>query len=266
MFDIGANLANSQFKNDIKEVLIKAKEAGVNGILLTSVDLEGLNKNLEIIKQYSDIIFLKTTLGLHPHNAKLHSSIFNDTDFLNTHLANPDIISLGEFGLDYFRMLSEQKIQQYVMHKFMELAKSNPDKSLFLHERDAFEDFYHILKEHNVPNNAVVHCFCGNNNNMKKYLDLGCYLGFTGWISDKRRNADVIEAIKYIPEDKILIETDAPYLTPFNMPIRPRRNEPAYLKYVLESIAEIKNIDVNELHFVIRNNIQQFFFKNLTLD
>lgn len=258
MIDIGANLSSSQFKNDVKEVLVKAREAGVQGILLTSVDVESLNKNLEIIRQHSDIMLLKTTIGLHPHNAKLQSSIFNDSDFINTHLENPEVISIGEFGLDYFRMISPKNIQQEVMHKFLNIAKNHPQKSLFLHERDAFTDFYNILKEHNVSNKSVVHCFGSDKENMKKYLDLGCYIGFTGWISDKRRNADVVEAIKYIPEDRILIETDAPYLTPFNMPNRPRRNEPAYLHYVLESISEIKNIDKQILTNLIVDNTKRF--------
>lgn len=259
MFDIGANLSSSQFKNDVHEVLLTAKQAGVTGILLTSVDVDSLNRNLEIIKQHSNVMLLKTTIGLHPHNAKSQSSIFTNTDFIRNHLSNPDIISIGEFGLDYFRMISPQHIQQEVMHKFLTIAKDYPSKSLFLHERDSFGDFYNILKEHNVPNNAVVHCFGSSTENMTKYLDLGCYIGFTGWISDTRRNAEVVEAIKHIPLDRILIETDAPYLTPFNMPNRPRRNEPAYLEYVLQSIAEIKGIELNLLTEQVNSNTKLFF-------
>lgn len=255
MFDIGANLSSSQFKTDVKEVLENAKANGITGILLTSVDLPSLECNLKIIKNYSDILFLKTTLGLHPHYAESYKEIFDNLQYID----NKDIISIGEFGLDYFRMLSKKDIQQNVMHKFLELSKSHKEKSLFLHERDAFEDFYGILKEHSVSNHSVVHCFSSNKYNMQKYLDLGCYIGFTGWISDDRRNSDVLEALKYIPLDRILIETDAPYLTPFNMPKRSRRNEPANLKYVLQTISEIKSMHTEELKEQINLNTKTFF-------
>ena len=255
MFDIGANLTNNQFKNDVKDVLINAKNNGIDGILLTSVDYQSLIENLSLIKTYSHIMFLKTTFGLHPHNSEKSQDIFQHIELLS----NPEIISIGEFGLDYFRMIAKKETQQEVMHRFMDLAKTTPDKSLFLHERDAFEDFYSILKEHHLSNNSVVHCFGSGKDNMRKYLDLGCYIGFTGWISDHRRNQDVIEAIKYIPEDKILIETDAPYLTPFNMPNKPRRNEPAYLTYVLDSISEIKKQKKSELNQTILDNTKKFF-------
>lgn len=259
MFDIGANLSSHQFKDDVKEVLLNAKENGVNGILLTSVDLNSFHKNLEIIQEHSDVINLKTTLGLHPHNADVESYIFKDMDIVQKYLQNEHVISIGEFGLDYFRMLKPKEVQIKVMQRFLDIAKDNVDKSLFLHERDAFEDFYNLLKENNLKNHSVVHCFSGNKKNMQKYLDINCYIGFTGWISDSRRNQDVLDAIKYVPVEKILIETDAPYLTPFNMENRKKRNEPANLKYVLETISEIKSINELELLNIIKNNTKCFF-------
>lgn len=238
MIDIGPNLSNERFDNDLQEVILRSKAANVCGLILTSTDLPTYYKNQSIIDKFNNDTHIYTTYGLHPHKAMHSQEIFENA---HLHLSNPTVVAIGEFGLDYFRMLNPKEMQLDVMEKFVILAKDFPHLPLFLHEREAFSDFYSVLK--NVSNKKVVHCFTGNKNELKHYLDLGCYIGITGWISDKRRNSDLVDALSYLPLDRLMIETDCPYLTPKNMPTKQYRNEPAFLPYVAQSIAEILNLD-----------------------
>jgi TatD DNase family protein len=256
MIDIGANLTNEQFKDDLDSVIERAKESNVTGVILTSTNWKSYKDNIKIIEKYQEDIFLKTTYGLHPHYASNHQAIF---DNIETELVNKDIVAIGEFGLDYFRNLSEKKIQKEVMEKFLHHAKNFPHLSLFLHERDAFYDFMSLMKNANVSNKSVVHCFTGTKEQAKTYLDNGYYIGITGWISDNRRNKDIKEALQYIPLSHLMIETDCPYLTPRNMPQMTRRNEPAFLNYVAKSIAEVKKISVEEVISQCTQNTLDFF-------
>lgn len=243
MIDIGANLSNQQFKNDVKNVLVQAKNNAVNTIILTSTDLNTYFSNLELIKNYSDILNLATTLGLHPHHADDYKKFFKDFDNL---VKNSHVISLGEFGLDYFRMLSSKENQLITMNLFMEKA-GQLDLPLFMHERDAKDDFISILKSHPLKNKKIVHCFTGNKETVKSYLDLDCYIGVTGWVTEEKRGKDLREALAYVPLDKLMIETDCPYLTPKNMIEKVRRNEPSFLIFVAMQIAIIKKVQVEEV-------------------
>jgi TatD DNase family protein len=256
MIDIGPNLSSEQFNNDLDNVINNAVNANIHGLILTSTDLKTYNRNIKIIENHKDKIFMKTTYGLHPHNAKNHLDIFKNIDLI---LQNPHIGAIGEFGLDYFRMLSPQNTQQFVMDSFLNTAKNHLQLPLFLHEREAFEDFYATLKNSNVNNKFVVHCFTGNKHNLKKYVDLGAFIGITGWISDHRRNKDLKEALKYLPIDRLMIETDCPYLTPKNMDIKVFRNEPAFLPFVAKSIAEIMNLSVEHIVEQSTKNTLDFF-------
>lgn len=240
MFDIGPNLCNKQFDNDIEDVLINAKKEGVNHLLLTSTDHFSFLKNIQIIEKYSHIINMKTTYGLHPHNAKNYKMFFHNFD---KNISNSYVNAIGEFGLDYFRMISSREEQIKAMELFLEKASQNSNLPLFLHERDAFNDFYDLIKT--TKSKGVVHCFTGSLENVKAYLDLGLYIGITGWISDNRRNDDLLNAVNYIPLDRLLIETDCPYLSPKNVIKNIKRNEPKYLSHVALSIADIKKITID---------------------
>lgn len=256
MIDIGPNLSNEQFDNDLSEVIERAINSQIRHLILTSTDWKTYQKNLLIIEKYHSQISLSTTFGLHPHSVMKDKIIFSH---IKEALTNNYVKAIGEFGLDYFRMIGPKEKQIEVMSKFLEYAQQYPHLSLFLHERGAFDDFYHLLKQSSLTNNMVVHCFTGTVKEATAYLDLGCSLGVTGWISDKRRNQDVVEAIKYIPLDKLMIETDCPYLTPFNMPSRPRRNEPSFLKHVAQSIADIKNVPIQLVIETTTKNSLDFF-------
>lgn len=255
MIDIGPNLSSEQFNQDLPQVIERAIQANVNGFILTSTEWKSFQKNLQIVDKYQSQTLIKTTYGLHPHYAHNDHAIFQN---IEKALSHSHVVALGEFGLDYFRMLTSKEKQIEVMERFIEAGKKYPHLSLFLHEREAFDDFVSILKQKG-DNHAVVHCFTGNKEQAKVYLDLDCYIGVTGWISDKRRNNDIKQALEYIPLDKLLIETDSPYLTPFNMPNRPRRNEPAFLEYVAKSVAEIKHCSLNDVIEQTTQNALDFF-------
>lgn len=254
MFDIGPNLCNKQFDNDLESVLVNAKKQNVDHLLLTSTDHFSFIKNLDIISKYNSLISMKTTYGLHPHHAKNYNNFFNHFEKYITH---PEIKAIGEFGLDYFRFISTREEQIKAMELFLEKAEKYSHLPLFLHERDAFEDFYGLIKT--TQSRGVVHCFTGSLSNVKKYLDLGLYIGITGWISDSRRNDDLLNAVKYIPMDKLLIETDCPYLSPKNVIKNIRRNEPQYLSHVALSISHLKNIPVaTVVEKTIQNSLDLF--------
>lgn len=256
MFDIGPNLCNKQFDDDLETVLLNAKKEEVNHLLLTSTDHFSFLKNIDIISKYNHIVSLKTTYGLHPHNAKHYVNFFKNFE---KHISNIEVKAIGEFGLDYFRMISSREDQLKAMELFLFKAAKYPHLPLFLHERDSFEDFYSLIKT--TQSKGVVHCFTGSLDNVKKYLDLGLYIGITGWISDSRRNDDLLNAVKYIPLDRLMIETDCPYLAPKNVIKNIRRNEPQYLSHVALSVAKLKNIPVSTIIEKTTQNALDLFFK-----
>ena len=134
------------------------------------------------------------------------------------------------------------------------------DLPLFLHERDAGRDFIKLMKEHpSVCSRSVVHCFTGSKDMARQYLQLGCYIGITGWICDDRRNHDAVEAVKLIPMERLMIETDAPYLTPRNIKGLSSRNVPWNIAYVAQKIAEIKETDTEEVRRITLQNTKKFF-------
>ncbi len=254
LIDIGANLSSNQFSNDLDLVIKNALKTNVNDIVLTTVDEASFFKNLEIIENNKNINFF-TTWGLHPHYSKnLKSFVANTESFLT----NDSIKAIGEFGLDYFRMISSKEEQVKAFEFFIQYSQ-NKQLPLFLHERDSFSDFISIIHKAKLKNKAVVHCFTGTSSELKSYLDNNLYIGLTGWIGDTRRNSNLLEAIKYLPIDMMMIETDAPYLKPFSIKNKSKRNEPAYLIEVLKEISRIKNIDIELLSETLYNNSIKFF-------
>ena len=254
MIDIGANLSNSQF-SDINTVLENSFKNGVSTIILTSTNIDSYYKNKTIINNNKTNVNLFNTIGLHPHKASHYINFFNQLDDI---LNDPKIICLGEFGLDYYRMLSEKHVQLKVMEMFLEKSK-NLNLPLFLHERQAHLDFLYLLKNNYSNINKVVHCFTGNCDQLKNYLDNDCYIGITGWLNNERRAQDLIKSAKYIPLDRLMIESDSPYLSPLKSI---KLNEPQYLGLVLKRLSEIIQINENDLLKITLNNTKKFF--NLT--
>lgn len=168
------------------------------------------------------------------------------------------IKAIGEIGLDYDRMYSSKESQMKCFENILEIAEGY-HKPLFLHEREAVNDFIKILSRHeSLCNRAVVHCFTGTEETAREYLDLGCYIGLTGWICDNKRNQDVIKALDIIPMEKLMVETDAPYLTPKGYGLS-SRNIPNNVIYVVKKIAEVKGLPVEKVRETVYKNTLSFF-------
>lgn len=238
MIDIGANLAHDSFDGDRTEVIARAKQAGVEAIVITGSSADSSRKALALAREYPG--YLYATAGLHPHHAAEYSA---EHEALFRELAGaPEVVSLGECGLDYFRMLAPADAQRRAFVAQLKLAVAL-GKPLFLHQRDAHADFHAILREHRPQLGAiVVHCFTDTAAARDDYLALDCSIGITGWICDERRGVPLRAVARDIPDDRLLVETDAPYLLPRTAPkpVRERRNEPACLPYVVRTLAEVR--------------------------
>lgn len=244
--DIGINLMNKQFKNDRKEIVEKSLENGT-GLIITGTDLYSSKDAIKFIREnnYKNVW---CTVGVHPHNAgEVDGEYYGE--LVSLFRKHRDIIvAVGEAGLDYDRMFSTVDEQRRVFKDLQNTAEVT-QLPMFLHERQAVDDFIKLSKQHRgICKNSVVHCFTGTKETVYRYLQLGYKIGLTGWICDNRRNKDVLEAIKIIPLDRILVETDAPYLTPLNVKEKlPRRNTPDNLHYVIKKIAEVKKLSYDEV-------------------
>ena len=249
---------NKQFKDDRLEIAKRSIENGT-GLIITGTDLYSSKKAIDFIRE-NNLSNVWCTVGVHPHNAKEVDDGYISS-LLKLIKQNSDIVvAVGEAGLDYDRMFSPADQQKHVFKEMIEVA-SISGKPAFLHERKAVEDFINILKsDRDVCRRSVVHCFTGTKETVYRYLQMGCMIGITGWICDNRRNKEVFEALRIIPLERILIETDAPYLTPLNVGKKlPRRNTPDNLHYVIEKIAEVKNLSPIEVEsIVLRNTLRTF--------
>lgn len=247
MIDIGANLSSHKFtKNQIPNILADAKKAGVSGIVLTSVNEASYLRNLELLEQDTSGILVGTTWGVHPH----YSNSLKD---FKTHSLSSKVLAIGETGLDYFRMLQPKEVQISAFEFQIEKANET-NLPLFLHERQAHADFLSVLKR-NSKTKKVVHCFTGNKTELKAYLDAGCFIGVTGWLCDKRRNQDLVDALKYCPMDRLMIETDAPYLKPLKA--KGDMNVPANLLIVQEEVKKYVHLD--NIECVLLKTTKDFF-------
>lgn len=246
LIDIGANLAHESFAADFDAVLSRASAAGVDTIIVTG-SCAASNEQVLAFAQASraaprgsDQPRLYATAGLHPH----HAADWNDA--LAARIATlaqaSEVVAIGECGLDYFRDLSPRPEQRAAFTAQLELAIA-ADKPVFLHQRDAHADFIAILRDYRPQlRDAVVHCFTDTAAACADYLQLDCHIGITGWICDERRGSHLHEVARMIPTERLLIETDAPYLLPRTLRPKPkdRRNEPAYLPAVLTAISEAR--------------------------
>lgn len=253
--DIGANLTHHNYKNNLKEILEDSKKWSVEKLIITGTKINNIKHAQSLSYKYPEYNIYYTS-GVHPHNAKdLNTSNFNNIEKL---CKEPKCVAIGECGLDYDRMFSTKEQQLFWFEEQVKLSiKYN--KPLFLHERDAFDDFYNILNKYKGKIKGVVHCFTGNKNHMNKYLELDMYIGITGWICDNRRNKDLIEAIRDMDKkylNRLMIETDCPYLSPIK---EDKNNVPSYIYYVLLRLSKELNIPEKELETILYNNTIKFF-------
>ncbi len=253
MFDTHTHLFDIRLLPEIKDILEKLKDHRFKGVLCICETQQEVDLFLKYYKLYD---FLYACLGTHPHNSKNFSKK-NLIDMYDQLYLTGRLIAIGETGLDFYYNLSpkDKQINCFLTHIYFAKEKNLP---LIIHSRNSEEEIYNILKENNVSN-GVIHCFSSKHDFANKILELDLYLGFTGIITFKNSNV-ILETIKYVPVEKILIETDTPYLSP--QPLRGKINTPLNLYYVLEKISEIKKIDINVLEDILDKNAIRLFLKD----
>ena len=256
LIDIGANLLDENLYNNFDSIIQKSKSNNIEKIIITSSHINDTYAAKELIDKEPDLLY--TTVGFHPHNAKDYNDNYYEEMLQLCNLSY--VKAIGECGLDYKRNYSNKIDQLYCFHKHLDLA-CEVNLPMFLHERDAHKDFLKLLKQYIYKiEDVVVHCFTGNKESLRNYLDLGCYIGITGWITDPKRGSHLQDIIKYIPSDKLMIETDSPYLRPFNYNIKNKKyNEPSNLVCILDTISNILKKDKSLLSKELYNNTNTFF-------
>lgn len=263
LIDIGANLTHDSFDADRDAVMTRARDAGVVQMIVTGASDQGSRDAAALAESHPGTLY--ATAGVHPH----HASAYTDASAkLINELAGKDaVVAIGECGLDYFRNFSPRQAQIEAFRSQLDIA-ARVGLPVFLHQRDAHDDFVDVL-EPVLPDlpRAVAHCFTGEHESLREYLALGLWIGITGWICDERRGKHLYDIVSIIPDDRLLIETDAPYLLPRTLEPRPgsRRNEPAYLTEVLRVVAQARGQSEEHVAKITTNNARRFFGLSETL-
>ena len=257
LIDIGANLTHDSFDADRAAVLERAAAAGVGRLIVTGTSVTNSVQAAELCAAHPGTLF--ATAGVHPHHATEFDA--HTSSALRMLLANPVVVAVGECGLDFFRDFSPRADQRHAFAEQLELA-AETGKPVFLHQRDAHAEFLEILAPRRVRlAGGVAHCFTGGPEELTAYLDLDLHIGVTGWVCDERRGAKLRESLPHIPLERLLIETDSPYLVPRDLVPQPRgrRNEPKFLAHILERVAAGLNRSVDEVAAATTANAERLF-------
>lgn len=251
IFDTHTHLNVEQFKDEIPEVMERARELGVSEMAVVGFDTPTIEKSLELSHTYENIYSI---IGWHPTEAGSYTKEIETK--LQQQLENERVVALGEIGLDYYWMEDPKEVQDKVFRRQIAIAKEIK-LPISIHTRDAIEDTYKILKEEKIHNiGGIMHSFSGDVEWAKRFLDLGMHISFSGVVTFKKA-FEVHEAASFVPLDKLLVETDAPYLAP--MPYRGKRNEPGYTRYVVEKLAELRNLPFEEVAKITQENAHKLF-------
>ncbi len=236
---------------DLPEVLKRAREAGTERIVAISSSLSSSANTIEIARSNENIY---AAVGIHPHNASTtNEEVIRE---LESFIEEPKVVAVGETGLDYFYMNSEKDVQIKSLIEHIKLGKKH-ELPIVIHVRDADEDLTEILKKEDVSSKTgVIHCFTGGYEQAEVYLDLGFYISFSGIVTFKKSEENR-EAAKNIPDDRILVETDSPYLAP--VPHRGKTNEPSYVRHVAETVAQVRGVTLEELAEITSANTKRLF-------
>ena len=258
LFDIGANLTDRQFSSDLPHVLQRARATGVTHIVVTGTDLA--NSHAAVQMSAGDASLLSCCVGVHPHYA---AQVPDDFCVQLRKLVDmaPSVRAIGETGLDFNRDLSPRLVQQRVFEAQLELA-AQLQLPVFVHDRDSHGQVAAILSRYrNVLPDVVVHCFTGDADSLDTLLALDCHIGITGWVCDERRGNGLAKLVPRIPTERLLIETDAPYLLPRSLNLRPRtrRNEPAFLREIAQRIATLRGCSIAQIAEQTTANARRFF-------
>jgi TatD DNase family protein len=245
LIDIGINLGHDSFDADRPAVIARARAAGVVQMIVTGASAAGSREAVALAA--ADPRYLFATAGIHPHHAtELTPEVLAELANLGQ---RPEVVAVGECGLDYFRDFSPREIQRRAFHQQLELA-ARIGKPVFLHQRDAHDDFLAIVREHRASLvGGIAHCFTGTGPQLHQYLELDLAIGITGWICDERRGAHLLPLLREIPPGALHLETDAPYLLPRDLVPRPasRRNEPMYLAHIARVVAQARGATVAQV-------------------
>lgn len=257
LVDIGANLAHDSFDDDRAEVLERAANAGVSRIIVTGSSDESNQSAARLAQEHPGVLW--STAGVHPHHASDYDH--GSGTLIRKLAAEGRVVAIGECGLDYFRNFSPRDAQLAAFQSQLDIA-AETGLPVFLHQRDAHDDFVELL-EPMLPklSRAVAHCFTGEHESLREYLAMGLYIGVTGWICDERRGMHLQEIVSTIPDDRLMIETDAPYLLPRTIEPKPktRRNEPMYLPEVLRVVAAARGQSEAHVANMTTENAMRFF-------
>jgi len=257
LVDIGINLGHDSYDVDRAEVVERAVAAGVRRMVVTGSSLESSAQAIGLCRRWPEL--MRATAGVHPH----HAADFKpgDGERLAELMSDPMVTSAGECGLDYFRNFSSPAEQRPAFSTQLEIAV-RAGKPVFLHQRDAHADFMSILREF-LPSLSycVVHCFTGTGDELDDYLAAGCYIGVTGWVCDERRGAELQRLVPRIPLDRLMLETDGPYLLPRDLTPKPssRRNEPRHLAHILQVVSTLRGEPPAQVAEGTTRNAMKFF-------
>jgi TatD DNase family protein len=257
LIDIGSNLTHDSFAADRDAVMARALQAGVRRQIITGADLASSHQAAALAALHPARLW--STAGVHPHHA--HSFAGSQRAELIDLLRLRQVVAVGECGLDYFRNLSPPDVQRKAFIAQLELA-AQVGKPVFLHQRDAHDDFIAILRDSaGTLQGGVAHCFTGGEAELQAYLALGLYIGITGWACDERRGLELRNSVPRIPLDKLLIETDAPYLLPRDLSPKPksRRNEPGLLPHIAATVAHLRGESLETIGAATTRNAVALF-------
>jgi TatD DNase family protein len=253
LIDSHAHIQGKEYAGEVAAVIERARQAGVEKIIAVggAGDMTSNTEAVALAESFPDIY---ATVGMHPHDAKDVGP--EDLAELKELSAHPKVVAVGETGLDYYYSHSPYEVQRRVFAQFIHMARET-ELPIVVHERDAAKDAAELLRAEGEANlRGVIHCFTGDYQAACKYLDLGFYISFTGIITFK--NADRLRAVvRQVPLDRMMVETDSPYLTP--VPHRGKRNEPAHVRWVAETIAKVKGVDLETVARVTSENVRDLF-------
>ena len=257
LIDIGANLTHDSFDADRDAVIARAAEHGVRRLIVTGSSEDSSIRAAALAAERPGTLY--ATAGLHPHHAGDYTPALEDV--LRELAGRPGVVAVGECGLDYFRNFSPHEAQRVAFRAQLEVA-AETGLPVFLHQRDAHDEFVGILQPM-LPRlcGGVAHCFTGAERELNAYLDMGLHIGITGWICDERRGSHLAAVVPMIPADRLVLETDAPYLLPRTLRPRPgtRRNEPAFLPEVLRVVAAASGRSQAEVAATTTANAERLF-------
>ena len=255
--DIAVNLLGSALEPDIAQIIQAAADQGVSPLIVIGSDLSESAAAIQLCQNYPTQLYC--TSGVHPHHA---SEWQTDSKQIHANLCEaPQVVAVGECGLDYNRDFSPRPAQRQAFIAQLELA-IDLQKPVLMHERDAHSDFLSIVSEYRLHlRGALLHCFTGSQAQMEAYIDLDLHLGITGWVCDERRGQELAALVPFIPKDRLLIETDSPYLLPRSMRPKPKssKNKPEYLPYIAQYIANLRGEDPAEFAKQCYQNSLAFF-------